>query len=388
MLNHSVPSPDLSGTLDRILEDAIVAGRIVGAAILVARDGTTIHRRAAGYADRETARPMTETTPVRFASLTKPLVSAAALALMERGVLALDAPVTDWLPDFRPSLPDGRCPVIRLRHLLSHTAGLGYRFLQPPDGPYHRADVSDGLDMTGISLDDALARIASAPLLFEPGAGWCYSVATDVLGAVVARATGGSLAAAVARLVTEPLGMTGTGFDAPDPARLATAYIDAEPVARPMEEPDSLFLGPAPLVYRPSRAFTQALFPSGGSGMTGTGPDYLAFLEAIRTGGGPILTPQSCALMTTHAVGDLPVFIPGPGWGFGLGFGVLTDPAAAGSCGAAGSWGWFGVFGSHFWVDPASRTSVVVLTNTAVYGMAGPFADAVRAAVVGAVVGG
>ena len=183
--------------------------------------------------------------------------------------------------------------------------------------------------------------------------------------------------------MTGPLGMTNTRFGADDPTRLALAYIDGDAGARRMEEPDSVTFGPSRLIYRPSRAFSQTLFPSGGSGMTGTAPDYLTFLEAIRTGGGSVLSPESCALMTGSATGDIPVFIPGPGWGFGLGFGVLTDPAAAGNPCSPGSWGWFGVFGSHFWVDPVRRTSVVVVTNTAVSGMIGPFADAVRDAVVG-----
>ncbi len=383
MTNPSANVSNLSLALDPILDGVVAAGRIAGGTILVAQDGETLYRRAFGHADRDNGALMTDTLPVRFASLTKPLVSAAALALVERGVLALDGPVADWLPDFQPALPDGRRPVIRLRHLLSHTAGLGYRFLQPPDGPYHQADVSDGLETTGLSLDDNLARVASAPLLFEPGAGWCYSVATDVLGAVIAKADGGDLAASVARWVTGPLGMTNTRFGADDPTRLAPAYIDGDMGARRMEEPDSVMFGPSRLIYRPSRAFSQTLFPSGGSGMTGTAPDYLTFLEAIRTGGGAVLSPESCALMTGSATGDIPVFIPGPGWGFGLGFGVLTNPAAAGSPCSPGSWGWFGVFGSHFWVDPVRRTSVVVVTNTAVSGMIGPFADAVRDAVVG-----
>ncbi|MFD1623494.1 serine hydrolase domain-containing protein [Azospirillum griseum] len=383
MTNQTTNGSPLSRALDQILDGVVVSGRIAGGTLMVAQDGETVYHRAFGHADREAGVAMSDSLPVRLASLTKPLVSATALALVERGVLALDAPVADWLPDFQPALPDGRRPVIRLHHLLSHTAGLGYRFLQPPDGPYHQADISDGLDIEGRSLDDNLARIAAAPLLFEPGMGWCYSVATDVLGAVIAKADGGDLAESVARRVTEPLGMMRTRFGASDPGALAPAYIDGETGARRMADPDSAAFGPARLFYRPSRAFSQDRFPSGGSGMTGTAPDYLTFLETIRTGGGAVLSPESCARMTVSATGGAPVFIPSPGWGFGLGFGVLTDPAAAGSPCAPGSWGWFGVFGSHFWVDPVRRITLVAVTNTAVSGMAGPFADALRDTVVG-----
>lgn len=372
----------LSQALDRVLDGAVASGRIVGAVVIAARDGEPVYRRAVGHADREAGTPMRETTPMRLASLTKPLVSAAALRLVETGDMSLDAAVTDWLPDFRPALPDGQRPVIRIRHLLSHTAGLGYRFLQPPDGPYHRFDVSDGMDDGERTLDENLARIAAAPLLFPPGAGWCYSVATDVLGAVVSRAAGMSLPDSVRSLVTAPLGMASTGFGAEDPASVATAYIDADPAARRMEDPDGLDFGPGRIVYRPSFVFDHERFSSGGGGMVGTAPDYLAFLEAVRRGGGGVLSASTCALMTTPAAPLGSVFIPGPGWGFGLGFGIVTDPATAASPLSPGSWGWTGIFGANAWVDPVRRITLVALTNTALYGMVGPFPDALRDAVI------
>jgi CubicO group peptidase (beta-lactamase class C family) len=105
MTNPSANASSLSLALDRILEGVAAAGRIAGGTILVAQDGETLYRRAFGHADRDSGALMTDTLPVRFASLTKPLVSAAALALVERGVLALDGPVADWLPDFQPALP-------------------------------------------------------------------------------------------------------------------------------------------------------------------------------------------------------------------------------------------------------------------------------------------
>ncbi|HTN82361.1 MAG TPA: serine hydrolase domain-containing protein, partial [Sorangium sp.] len=158
----------LQRRLDAVVEAATAEGRIVGAVVVVARDGQVVYRRAAGFADREAGRPVREDTVFRLASMTKPIVSAAALALVDAGALGLDDPVTKWLPSFSPRLADGRAATITVRHLLTHTAGLNYTFMEPPDGPYHRERVSDGLDQPGLSLEENLARIAKAPLLFEP----------------------------------------------------------------------------------------------------------------------------------------------------------------------------------------------------------------------------
>src|SRR3546814_10223191 len=114
--------------------------------MLVAEDGTTVYARAAGLADREAALPMAETTLFRLASLTKTIVSAAALALVEEGRLGLDDRLARWIPEFRPRLADGRAPDITLRHLLTHMSGLAYCFLEEADGPMQRAGVSDGID--------------------------------------------------------------------------------------------------------------------------------------------------------------------------------------------------------------------------------------------------
>src|SRR3546814_7234827 len=124
----------LARRIDAVVDDYVGRGVFVGMVSLVARDGRFLDRRAAGHADREAGRAMAVDTPFRLASVTKPFVSAAALALAERGTIDLDAPVTDWLPDFRPRF-DGGEAVITVRHLLTHTSGLGYGFFQKPDGP-------------------------------------------------------------------------------------------------------------------------------------------------------------------------------------------------------------------------------------------------------------
>lgn len=155
---------DMAARLDAAIDRAIAEKRIVGTVVLVARDGEVVYRRAAGLADREAGKPMAEDAIFRLASITKPIVSAAAMRLVEEGRIALDDPVTRWLPDFRPRLPNGQAPEITLRQLLTHTAGLSYGFLDGEDGPYRRAGVSDGLGEPGMSLEENLERIASVQI--------------------------------------------------------------------------------------------------------------------------------------------------------------------------------------------------------------------------------
>jgi len=142
----------LTQRLDQVLTTAVAEQRIVGAIACVMQHHVVVYQRAIGHADREAGIAMTDSTPHRLASLTKPMTAVATLALIERGTLDLDQAVTRWLPELRPRLADGAAPPITIRHLLTHTSGLGYTFLEQPGGPYHRAHVSDGLDQPGLSL--------------------------------------------------------------------------------------------------------------------------------------------------------------------------------------------------------------------------------------------
>ncbi|HSK04918.1 MAG TPA: serine hydrolase domain-containing protein [Kofleriaceae bacterium] len=359
----AAPDPALARRVDAVIDGALAAQQLVGAVVLIARDGKLVYARAAGLADREAKQAVREDTLFRIASMTKPIVSVAALALIDRGKLSLDEPITKWLPDFRPKLADGRAPAITVRHLLTHTSGLGYGFLQP-DGPYHKAGVSDGLAEPGMSADENLRRLASVPLLEEPGAAWMYSLSVDVLGEVIARAAGAPLPEVVQKRVTGPLGMTDTVFVVTDRARLAWPYAAGEPPVR-MTEPYDLSMMGTTARLSPARIFDPASFPSGGAGLAGTARDYLRFAEALRTGGAPILRPETARALRENQLGDREVSFLGPGSGFGFGVGVTVDPAAASSPRGRGAFGWGGVYGTGFWVDPEARLSVVVLTNVA-----------------------
>lgn len=385
-LHTGVAPAQLSARVQAAVQRALDERRLVGAVVLVARDGALIHRQAAGWADRESGRTMAADAVFRLASVSKPIVSTAALVLVAQGRLSLDDSLERWLPEFRPLLPDGQPARIAVWQLLSHTAGLGYRFFEADaNGPYARAGVSDGMDASGISLAENLRRIASVPLLYEPGTGWGYSLATDVLGALIERVQGEPLDAAVRQLVTGPLGMADTGFIARDAQRVATAYVNDTPQPHPLAEGEivSPFEGAVGIPYSPARIFDPQAFPSGGAGMAGTAEDFLRLLEALRQGGGAILPDELIAEMARDRAENLE--LPNaPGCGFGLGFSVLRDRTLAASPESEGTWRWGGAYGHSWFVDRARGLSVVAFTNTLYEGMSGRFVGDLRDAVYGA----
>jgi CubicO group peptidase (beta-lactamase class C family) len=378
--------------VDAAIDQALGDKRIIGAVVLIAQDGKVIARGAAGLADRERGVAMRQDAVFRLASLTKPIVTAAALRLVERGAIALSDPVTRFLPAFRPALPSGEVPTITLRQLLTHTAGLAYGFMQPPDGTYERAGVSDGMDQPGLTMTDELARITRAGLAYRPGERWAYSVAMDVLGAVLETVEGRDLAEIVAAHVTGPLRLDSLGFDL-KPAQaglLAACYADGAPEPVRMADdglrvrfPEGLplYAGVAGIHLVPARLFDRASFRSAGAGMVGNAADMLAFIEAIRTGGAPILAAETVDAMLTVQTGTLPIVNRGPGWAFGFGGALLIDPAAAQTPQSPGTFGWGGVWGHAWFIDPVRRLSVVSLSNTALEGMMGRYVRDLRDAI-------
>jgi CubicO group peptidase (beta-lactamase class C family) len=155
--------------LDIAIDTALAMNRLVGSVVVVAHFGDIVYELAAGFAEREPRKPMRLNTIFRLASLTKPIVSAGVLALVDQAKLSLDDPVTKRIPEFRPTLHDGREAMITIRQLPTHTAGISYGYSEPEGGPYHQANVSDGFDQPGLSMAENLRRLTSAPLVFEPG---------------------------------------------------------------------------------------------------------------------------------------------------------------------------------------------------------------------------
>lgn len=375
-----VDSQLMSRRLDAVIDRALAEKRVVGAVVLVAQRGKVVFSRAAGQANREARIPMSAGTVFRLSSLTKPIVSAAAMALIERGKLGLDDEVTRWLPAFRPKLPDGSTPAITVRQLLTHTAGLGYRFNTPAGGPYHPAEVSDGLDESPVTLEENVRRLGAVPLLYAPGTSWVYSLAIDVLGAVLEKAAGAPLADVVSQRITAPLAMPDTAFYCREPDRLAVPYVDGKPEPVLMGDPVVVTFMDSAIRFSPSRALNPRAYASGGVGMVGTGDDFMRFLIALLAGGGPVLKPGTVTTMMSNQIGSIPT-LRGPGFAFGFGGAVITDSAAAQTPQSPGTFSWGGVYGHSWFVDPRKEVALLCMTNTAFEGMAGAITTQLRDAV-------
>jgi CubicO group peptidase (beta-lactamase class C family) len=380
----------------------LVEGRSTpGVVALILQDGRPVYSRAVGTREPGGQAPIGTDDLFRYASMTKPVTSAAALILVEEGRIGLDDPVDKHLPQFASlsvRQPDGSLvPASRpptIRELLTHTAGFSYNFMNRPGTveTYRENRVVDGLADPEVTTEEAMRRLAAAPLAYQPGAEWHYSLATDVLGAVVEKAANRPLGSFVAERIARPLGLESWVFRATPGLR--ERFV---PVTRPAQPTGTLGTGFVPVaaaervpfpstrgeaLLDPGRAFSTTAYHSGGGGMSGSVQDYARFAQMLLNGGeldgARILRPETVRQMTTNLTGDMAT-LRGPGWGFGLGTSVVTDPAAAKTRLPEGSYGWGGIYGTQFWVDPRNRVVGVVMTQTAIIG-SGPIANAVREA--------
>lgn len=366
---------DLAGRIDAAVARAIGEKRIVGSVIIVRRNGELLYEAPHGLADREAGRPMTVDATFRLSSLTKPIVAATILALIDDGTLGLAAAITDYLPEFRPRLPDGTAPTITIRQLLTHTSGLSTASILTAE------EQAAGVNRWRLGDDAIIARIGALPLLFAPGTGWTYGPSIDVLGHVAGRLVGGRLEDAIRHYVTGPLGMSDTGFGVPTLSRLAVPYADGTNGPNRMASVHTI---PTPwgstVTYDPDRIFDAAAFQSGGGGAAGSGPDFMRLLEALRAGGGPILRPETVALGLANQTPQLSQ-AGSPGWQFCLFGAWLDEPAAAGVPAPRGMVRWGGIYGHNWFIDPSAGLSVVSMSNTGLEGSDGQFRDDILNAV-------
>ncbi|MEN2987676.1 serine hydrolase domain-containing protein [Tistrella sp. BH-R2-4] len=358
----------LNALADRLAADA-EAGRIPGAVLAVERDGILAQQRAVGWRDRAAGAAMTDDAIFRLYSMTKPIVSAAALSLMEDGKLALAAPVSLYLPDFarmqvgrevagadgKPTLETAPAKrVMTVRDLMRHTSGLTY-------GVFGRSAIKSRYLAAGTHLWDhtnegLAAKLAGLPLVAEPGTLWEYSRSTDLLGRVMEVAAGQPLDQIVRERVLEPLGMTETMFHVPEQLRGRVASAD----------PEAAFGNKVPELLDPAHPDA---FLSGGGGMYGTTADYLRFLRMILNGGSldgkRVLSPNSVRLMTAdHLTPDINTGgLAHLGYGFGLGFAVRRGDDGAWP-GSQGDLYWGGYAGTYFWIDPREKLLVVYMMQS------------------------
>ncbi len=369
--------------IDAAIDHAMAEKRVTGTAVIVKKNGETVFERFAGLADRENGTPIQPDTIYRLASVTKPLVAATALAMIDNGKLTLDTLVRDHLPYFTPKEADGNVPDITIRHLLTHTAGFAYLvniYGKPAEGH----EVDEGLGNTDLSFEENFTRLAAIPLLYKPGKLWRYSTAIDVLGAVIAAVEGTSLHNALNKYVTGPLGMNDTGFKVTDAARLATPYVDAKPEPERMHDnhyvPDR---SGNPLYFSPSRLFNPRAYQSGGAGAVGTAPQIMTFLETIRAGGAPILSREITSAAMVNQIGATPRPETEDGARFGFFGAVIEDETIARSKLPNGSVSWGGVYGHSWFIDPSNGITALVMTNNAVEGCMGTYPGEISQAIYG-----
>ena len=355
-------------------------GRLAGWLVLVSRRGQIVHLATCGERDKASGAPVELDTIFRAFSMTKPVTTVAAMMLAEEGLLQLRDPVAAILPEFadqrvyRSGSPTNattepvRTPM-EVWHLMTHTSGLTYGFLNlhPVDAMYRRAGF-EWVTPPGMSLADCCRQWAALPLLFQPGAEWNYSVATDVLGRVVEVVSGQSLDEFFAARVFEPLGMVDTGFAVPssDLDRLAALYF---------AQPGTLEAVPSPILAEVGTAPPDALL--GGGGLVTTAADYHRFTQLLLSGGEldgeRLLGSRTVAyMMRNHLPGDADLTIFGrpifaetafDGIGFGLGGSVVIDPVKAKGLMSAGEFAWGGAASTAFWVDPAEEITALFLTQ-------------------------
>ncbi|RSD10563.1 serine hydrolase domain-containing protein [Amycolatopsis eburnea] len=364
----------LDAHFDRYVED----GRLPGWLAVVSRHGRVVHVGRGGHRDVEADLPVETDTLWRIFSMTKPITSVAAMMLVEEGLLELDDPISRWLPEFAsprvfvkgsalaPVTEPATSP-IRVWHLLTHTAGLTYGFHHghPVDAIYRAAGFEWGTP-PGADLAECTRQWAALPLLFQPGAEWNYSIATDVLGRLVEVVSGLPLDEFFSSRIFTPLGMTDTDFVATSLSRLAALYV---------RDPSSGRAVRNDAFGRSGTARPDCL--SGGGGLVSSAGDYWRFTEMLLRGGEldgvRLLSPRTVSLMASnHLPGhvDLEAFgrplfaeMPFDGHGFGLGFSVLEDPVKARTLSSAGEFAWGGAASTAFWVDPDEDLTVGFYTQ-------------------------
>jgi CubicO group peptidase (beta-lactamase class C family) len=356
--------------VDGYLQQQVDSSRIAGAVGLVLRDGKVVYEHAVGYADKESGRRMSTDAMFRIASQTKALTSVAIMMLLEEGKVALGDPVSRFIPAYARTtvmvngevVPAKRR--ITIRDLLTHTAGISYgtdsavamlyqeKGLGPAAGwGWYTADKDEPVCST-------MERLASLPFVRQPGEAWVYGYNSDILGCVVEKASGITLAEFIRTRITGPLRMNDTYFFVPPAQRDRLVAVYASDSANRIARAPNGAKGQGHYIEGPRRSF------SGGAGLVSTARDYARLLQMLLNGGEldgvRILSPQTVALMTTNQTGTL---YSADGEGFGLGFAILQRLGADNSLFSVGSFGWGGAYGSQYRVDPKQGIVLVFMLN-------------------------
>lgn len=364
--------------IDALFNQYIDSGWIAGATALVAVDGKIVLHKAYGYSHIGNRTPMKPDHIFRIASQTKAITSVAVMMLMEEGTLLLDDPVSKYIPAFaRPTVLDKfnaadssytTVPArgeVTIRHLLTHTSGIGYAQIgsREANAIYAKAGVGSGLGVApGKKVGDDIEVLARLPLFHNPGEKFTYGLNTDVLGYLVEVVSGLPLDRFFKEKIFDPLGMRDTWFFLPaeKQSRLVALHTENEQ-KKVVVAPDVINRNGPWLTNYPN---TRGTHFSGGAGLSSTAYDYSIFMEMLRNGGiyngKRILSPNSVDMMVQNQIGDID---RGNGEKFGLGFGIITERSSAKLGLSEGSYLWGGAFSSTYWIDPREKIIGQVMIN-------------------------
>ena len=361
--------------LDAYIQNEIAGNKIPGAIMMIQRNGETACFKSFGVRDPGTKEPMTPNTIFRIYSMSKPVTTVAAMMLVEEGRLQLDDPLSKYIPAFanvkvgvEKKGEDGTTTLdtvpakrpITIQDLMRHTSGLTYGFFG--EGLVKKAYVDAHLFNGDVDNAEFAERLARLPLVYQPGTTWDYSHSTDILGRVVEVVSGKSLLQFEKERLLDPLGMTNTSFYVTDPAKTA---LVAEPFPTDRKIGNDAEMGDPRVVQK---------WESGGGGMVSTIGDYARFAQMLLNGGTldgkRYLSRKTVAYMGSNHLGPNsgvvagPYYLPGAGFGFGLGFAVRTEAGVSPAEGSVGEMNWSGAGGTSFWVDPKENMFVVFMAQT------------------------
>lgn len=373
--------------IDPMMKRFVDSGQLQGIVTMVARRGEVVYFDKYGKLNAETGAAIDLDSLFRIYSMTKPVVTVAAMTLYEEGKFQLTDPVAKYLPEFKNTqvmvdgeLVEQKSP-ITIQQLMSHTAGLTY-------GLFGNSEVDQMYQKAGIlqeaTLEEFVSDVAELPLLFQPGERWNYSVAVDVLGRMIEVISGQPLEVFLEERIFTPLTMEDTFFQVPGDKldRFGTNHqFNGE--------------GELQILSRPEAGqYVDVQFVSGGGGLISSAEDYMRFCQMMLNGGElhgqRILGRKTVEYMSRNHLDGIFTNTDGtgassgrPGFGFGLGFAVTLDPQASGTVGSVGEYYWSGVAGTIFWIDPVEELITVSMIQQR--GSRVPLRETLKAITYGAI---
>jgi CubicO group peptidase (beta-lactamase class C family) len=368
-------SPERLANIDRYIKTDIEKSIVPGGVLMIFKDGQRLYDKVWGELDPQTKAPMKVDAIFRIYSMSKPITTVAAMMLVEEGRLALEEPVSKYIPSFKDvkvgvenKESDGKTSLdlvapkkpMTVQDLMRHTSGITYGFFG--EGAVKQAYVDQHVFLGDFDNAEFADRIAKMPLAYQPGTTWDYSHSTDILGRIIEVVTGKPLYATLKERLFDPLGMKDTSFYVTDKSkqdRIAEPFAKDRSIGK-----DADFFDPR----------IEQKWESGGGGLLSTAADYARFVMMLRNGGTlegkRYLSPQTIGYMTSNhlaagsGVVPGPYYLPGPGFGFGLGFAVRTEPGVSPQNGSVGEYNWSGAGGTTFWVDPKEDLFVVFMMQS------------------------